>query len=153
MDETSFPNADTQAVAGRLNRTAPTTRIATTTMRTGSSCAAGPPALPALPRRPRSIRTNRLQGTTRTDDLAQLRCRKSSPSGDENIVVTAMRARQENLGDLKLYRIPEPVTVAANSQKQVAFLEQPAVRVQLVYRNRIESGDSRDPGSRPSGCW
>ena len=30
---------------------------------------------------------------------------------------------QEDLGDLKLYRIPEPVTVAANSQKQVAFLE------------------------------
>ena len=31
------------------------------------------------------------------------------------------RRRQEDLGDLKLYRIPEPVTVAARSQKQVAL--------------------------------
>ena len=33
-----------------------------------------------------------------------------------------MIAQQEELGDLKLYRIPEPVTVAAHAQKQVALL-------------------------------
>jgi hypothetical protein len=60
-----------------------------------------------------------------------------------------MRARQENLGDLKLYRIPEPVTVAARSQKQVAFLEQPAIQTQLVYRSRIQtSEDSVDEQPR-----
>jgi hypothetical protein len=32
-----------------------------------------------------------------------------------------------------LYRIPEPVTVAANAQKQVGLLDKPAVRVQPVY--------------------
>jgi hypothetical protein len=48
----------------------------------------------------------------------------------------AMVAVQEELGDLKLYRIPEPVTVAANSQKQVALLVQPNVRVQSVFRAR-----------------
>jgi hypothetical protein len=48
-----------------------------------------------------------------------------------------MMASQENLGDLKLYRIPEPVTVAARSQKQVALLQRADVRVTLVYRQRL----------------
>ena len=43
-------------------------------------------------------------------------------------------AQREDLGDLKLYRIPIPVTVAANSQKQVALLEQPQVKMAAVYR-------------------
>ena len=51
--------------------------------------------------------------------------------------VTVLSASQENLGDLKLYRIPEPVTVAANSQKQVALLTRPDVRIALVYRQGI----------------
>lgn len=48
-----------------------------------------------------------------------------------------MQAVQEELGDLKLYRIPEPVTVAARSQKQVALLQRADVRVELVYRQRV----------------
>ena len=51
--------------------------------------------------------------------------------------MTAIIAIQENLGDLKLYRIPEPVTVAANSQKQVALLTRPDVRIALVYRQSV----------------
>jgi hypothetical protein len=47
--------------------------------------------------------------------------------------VTAISAEQEELGDLKLYRIPEPVTVAANAQKQVALLHKEKVRVERLY--------------------
>ena len=36
-----------------------------------------------------------------------------------------------------------PVTVAANSQKQVALLSQPRVRVELVYRQRISLPTNR----------
>ena len=67
----------------------------------------------------------------------------------EDITVTGSRvskARLEELGDLKLYRIPERVTVASNSQKQVAMLEQGAVKVRTVYRSRIGSGE---PDERP----
>ena len=65
----------------------------------------------------------------------------------ESIVVTGSRmvARREDLGDLKLYAIPEPVTVAANSQKQVAMIEQRGVTVGIVYRSRLSAegdGDS-----------
>jgi hypothetical protein len=45
-----------------------------------------------------------------------------------------MMAQQEELGDLKLYRIPEPVTVAARSQKQVALLAREGVKVETVHR-------------------
>lgn len=40
----------------------------------------------------------------------------------------------EDLGDLKLYRVPERVTVAANGQKQVALLAQPHVLFDRVHR-------------------
>lgn len=64
------------------------------------------------------------------------------PAPAEDIVVTgsrvafapAMMAQQEDLGDLKLYRVPEPVTVAALATKQVALLHRERVRVQRVYR-------------------
>ena len=51
-----------------------------------------------------------------------------------------MMAEREDLGDLKLYRIPIPVTVASNSQKQVALLEQPTVIAVLTNQ---ETGDSK----------
>ena len=53
-----------------------------------------------------------------------------------------MKAVQEELGDLKLYRVPDPVTVAARSQKQVALMHQPSVKVRSVYRVRLGGGAS-----------
>ena len=53
-----------------------------------------------------------------------------------------MQALQEELGDLKLYRIPEPVTVAARSQKQVALLQRDGVSVRSLYRQRLLPHDS-----------
>lgn len=57
----------------------------------------------------------------------------------------AVKAVQEALGDLKLYRIPVPVTVAAQSQKQVAFMMKERVQGQLIYRARIEADEPGDP--------
>jgi hypothetical protein len=147
-DETSFANADTQAVAGRLNRTA-----APVQPREG-----GPLNLQCWP-----------QATT--SDIPLQQWQRMSPvsrgfiGGEEAIVVTGSRIRRDNfasnapvtvitaeqeaLGDLKLYRIPEPVTVAANSQKQVALLHQPRVDVRLVYRSQLNAGELSEP--RPAG--
>ena len=47
--------------------------------------------------------------------------------------VPVMVAQQEDLGDLKLYRIPEPVTVAAQSRKQVAMIDRKQVKFARVY--------------------
>ncbi len=46
----------------------------------------------------------------------------------------AMVASQEELGDLKLYNVPERVTVNAKGQKQVAMIVQPTASFKRVYR-------------------
>jgi len=139
-DETSFPNADTQAVAGRVNYEAPDPQP-----REGGSL--------SLDCWPWSTTSDiPLEQFVRMAD-ARARGRGGVWSDGSNVVVTGTRvahpnleasspvtvvsAEQEDLGDLKLYRIPEPVTVAANSQKQVALLNRPRVRVEMVYRQRI----------------
>jgi hypothetical protein len=48
--------------------------------------------------------------------------------------VAAMVAQQEELGDLKLYNVPERVTVNAKGQKQIAMIVQPAASFKRVYR-------------------
>ena len=63
-------------------------------------------------------------GHTRTEDLIN-----SLPQS-----FAGMQAQEEALGDVKLFRIPEPVTVAAHSIKQVAFLDRAEVPVRIVYR-------------------
>lgn len=54
----------------------------------------------------------------------------------ESVVVTGSRIRrvvQGDLGDYKLYTLPEPTTVAARQTKQVLFLEQEGVPFERVY--------------------
>ena len=130
-DATSFAGAKANAVAGRLNREnadvpEPVTRPLLlncwpegTTSDTGSLY----PPPPAPPPPPMSAPM----------PVAEV--------GYDQIVVTgsrsAMKAELEALGDVKLYRIPEPVTVAANSQKQVALIEKSGVKVDVVYRQRL----------------
>jgi len=46
-----------------------------------------------------------------------------------------MKAVEENLGDLKLYRVPERVNVSAKGMKQVAFLNEDAVQSRFLYRS------------------
>lgn len=145
-DETGFARASTQAVAGRLSRerTDPARRE----------------------RQP--IRLRCWPGGTPTSDL---------PSGElareagEEIIVTASRiprpelamvappppapapvmmTTQEELGDLKLYRIPEPVTVSARGQKQVGLFDRPRASVREVYRRSIYIGAQSDPAPLPA---
>ena len=75
----------------------------------------------------------------------------------ENIIVTAQKrsrgamelaspvavivAEQEDLGDLKLYRIPEPVTVNAKGQKQVAMLVKPGADFEHYYAANVNNAD------------
>jgi len=60
-----------------------------------------------------------------------------------------MIAQQEALGDLKLYRIPEPVTVAAQSSKQVAMIDRKGIRFDRVYTGTFGSTYNQ-PSPSPS---
>lgn len=58
----------------------------------------------------------------------------------------AMVAVQEDLGDLKLYRIPERVTVNAKGQKQVAMLVKPGAAFEHYYAAAVdEYGEGNKP--------
>ena len=141
-DETSFVDADTMAVAGRLNREAVEVQPPE----------GGPLQLRCWPQgRTSDIPLEGWQGVPPAPPPSPMvQDEEFELSGAANVIVTGSRiARREDLGDLKLYRIPEPVTVAANSQKQVALLEQPHVRVELVYRQRLGPADD-DEQSEPS---
>jgi len=69
---------------------------------------------------------------------------------EASVVVTGSRMRaemkavEEALGDLKLYRVPERVTVAAKSLKQVVFLDEDKVEGRLLYKIACAPWDNRD---------
>ena len=137
-DATALANAQTQAVAGKLNRQ----RI---WVNPGE---AKPIRITCWP-----------QGTT--SDIS------SDDEDGETIVVTGSRiaavaappppppppppaaaperdngvtAEEERLGEVRLYRIPINVTVASRSQKQVALLQKPSVKVEGILRLRTHGG-------------
>jgi hypothetical protein len=143
----SFPDAELMAVAGRLNVTSDYESLADPPEGkplqlmcyplghtwTGSlTSVPAPPAPPPPPAAPMAV-------------MAQ----NAALAERDEVVVTGariMKAREEGLGDLKLYRVPERVTVAAKGLKQVAFLDKDAVRGRLMYQLGCEgSAGSDDP--------
>lgn len=133
-DTTSFANAETAVIAGKVNRndagrSAPPSGGELVLRCELSSVPPAPPPPPLAP-------------------LASAAMKDSS-----EIVVTGQRVarmaapvtvEQEGLGDLKLYRVPVAVTVAANAQKQVALAVKDGVKVQTftrveVWRDEIQS--------------
>jgi hypothetical protein len=64
----------------------------------------------------------------------------------KNRVQAGLVAEQEDIGDLKLYRIPEPVTVNAKGQKQVAMLVKPEAAFDRYYDADVsEYGEQSQP--------
>jgi hypothetical protein len=63
----------------------------------------------------------------------------------QEVVVTGARmARRSELGDYKLYTLPEATTIAARQVKQVRFLDQRAVPVERLYKLRLSTdGDEQ----------
>lgn len=52
----------------------------------------------------------------------------------------AIMAQQEELGDLKLYRVPERVTISAQGQKQVAMIDQTEAVFDRIYSANAAAG-------------
>lgn len=85
---------------------------------------------------------------------------------DRTIIVTAMRrveafespsvitADEEDLGDLKLFRVPERVNVSAKGMKQVAFLNKDAVKARYLYQagdcDEWDWADDEDDEPKPA---
>jgi len=141
-NQTAFPQASLLAVAGRLNRTsdydalvedAPSPRLMLRCWRFEGYAAApgwmGGAPQPAPP--PMAA-------------PAMMAARMA-----EDIVVTSQRvARQEELGDLKLYRVPMAVDINPNAQKQVALLHRDSIAFESYYAAQLLASDE-SPQPRP----
>ncbi len=144
-DDTGLADASTYAVAGKLNRE----RI---WVERGE---AKPITLNCWPSGTTSDipQDQMFQGTATAESITVVGARAPPPpppppaperGGDESDVM----AQQERLGDVRLYRVPISVTVAARSQKQIAMIKQPAVKFESVLRLRVYSGPMNAPLER-----
>jgi hypothetical protein len=59
----------------------------------------------------------------------------------ENVLVTAQKVSQEQLGDLKLYRVPERTTLASRQSKQVRLMDRSSIPVAIVYGADLNAND------------
>ncbi|WP_265528069.1 DUF4139 domain-containing protein [Sphingomicrobium marinum] len=142
LNSESFEGAELLAVAGEPNREDERSPgVSAPSIRLNCFPKLAPPPPPPPPPPP---------GTQTCPDgsviLANEACVPAPPPPatmmeSADIMVTgsrvAMQARQEDLADLKLYRVPERVTVAASGQKQIAFLTKSEVDVERVHRFRL----------------
>ena len=131
-DTTSFANAETMVVAGRVARedSAPDPDDRETPDEFEFRCFSHPAPV--------------VQGVPVAAAMAYRNAGGGSDEAEADIVVTGSMVRRENLGDLKLYRVPDRTTVAAMAMKQVAMLERRAVPVSIVYLARLAGDDSVD---------
>jgi hypothetical protein len=78
------------------------------------------------------------------EDIVVTATRAREQMLESTVPVTAISAEQEDLGDLKLYRIPVPVTVAAHAQKQVALLSRSKIPYERAYGLVVDARDEND---------
>lgn len=151
-DDTSFVDATASAVAGRVSRsedsrddTGENARQEARYLNRFNNCwPAGttsdvgrgypPPPPPSAP----------VQMMMDAGEIVVTAQRRQEAVQSAPIAVSVI-AKAENLGDLKLYRIPVPVTIAARSQKQVAFVLKDKVQGALIYRSRMNWDEPDDP--------
>lgn len=133
----SFDDARLQIIAGRLNITtdfeqlsdppvAPPLRL--TCYPFGSTAAGSPIGYPPPPPAPPAMMADR------RDVIVVTGARLRSEAFEAAAPVSVVTAEEEDLGDLKLFRVPERVDVSANGMKQVAFLNKDEVEARYLYR-------------------
>ncbi len=68
----------------------------------------------------------------------------AAAAGIQEVAVTALRVTQEQLGDLKLYRVPERTTIASRQSKQVRLLDRSGIPVQRLYGAELDADTDVD---------
>jgi hypothetical protein len=59
------------------------------------------------------------------------------------VTVNAQKVVEEQLGDLKLYRVPERTTLASRQSKQVRLLDRASIPVTTLFRAELSADDAR----------
>jgi hypothetical protein len=126
-----FPAAHAQVVAGRVNRESGEVEPLDP---------GGPILAECWPRGSTSDPPQYLQiGRASPSPMARAASMMSMTEVEEVAVAAQKRVEQEQLGDLKLYRVPDRTTVAARQSKQVRLLDRQAIPVSFVYGADLEA--------------
>jgi hypothetical protein len=149
----SFVNANTMAIAGEPNRVARGAQARPTggplqlkcwpmqrTHQVPYNLGYIPPAPPPPPA-PAAMYLE-----SAADSIVVTASKRNRADMEMASPVAVVVAEQEDLGDLKLYRIPEPVTVNAKGQKQVAMLVKPGAAFEHYYAANV---NNYSPESQP----
>ena len=148
----SFPSAHTQVVAGRINRESGEVEPIN---------AGGPVLAQCWPRGSTSDRPELLQiaravpagfEEIRRQNRRDYQASPIAGGGFQEVVVTGT-AIQEQLGDLKLYRVPEPTTVASRQSKQVRLLDRASIPFTRLYKAEVSLEQIEDLGRQDSATF
>jgi hypothetical protein len=138
-----FPSAHTQVVAGRVNRESGEVEPLDV---------GGPILAQCWPRGSTSDPPQYLQlagaaplGAAQ-DSMAKVQSMAAAAPRLEGIALTAQRnVEQEQLGDLKLYRVPDRTTVASRQSKQVRLLDRSSIPIARVYGADLAADENAAP--------
>ena len=148
----SFDDARLQIIAGRLNVDSDYEGLADPPVGEGlyltcyplgttTSDLPGPPVLPPPPPPPPLAYAPMAEAQSIIVTGSRIeRSLQDAPSP-----VSVITAEEEDLGDLKLFRVPDRVDVSAKAMKQVAFLNKDAVKARYLYQAQCSPGDLIDP--------
>jgi hypothetical protein len=130
-----FPRAQAQVVAGRLNREDGEVQ----------PIELGGPVLARCWPRGSTSDSPVLLRTYREGNALQRAVGAPLAMSAQEIVVTGMKkVTQEQLGDLKLYRVPERTTFASRQSKQVRLMDISGIPVATLYGAEVSADETAD---------
>jgi hypothetical protein len=139
-----FPGAHVQVVAGKVNRE---------NGEVEPIDIGGPILAQCWPRGSTSDQPMILRRESMDRMMLKKSLAASAPAAmslEEVVVTGAKRVEQEQLGDLKLYRVPERTTLASRQSKQVRLMDQSGIPVATVYG--LDLGEDAD-ATGPAHHW
>jgi hypothetical protein len=138
--ETGFGRIPVETVAGRLNVTGDDTPVDVNALRLATQCwptsidwATHRPMPPPPPSPPAAVGDRDMQMVPVTIETA--------------VVTAERRVDPRQLGDYKLYPLPEPTDMPAHETKQVQFLSQHDVPFERVYRYTVDADGESGVGT------
>lgn len=134
-DPTSFADASTAVVGGKVNREGGQERRAAQDGDLVLRCYLGRRSVPPPPPMLGYAAAPMMEAM---DDIIVTAQRRSMSMMDTPL--SAAKVTEEALGDLKLYRVPMPTTVAANAQKQVAMHDLHGVKLKVFHTATLADG-------------
>jgi len=133
-DPTSFTNAAAAVVGGKVNREStqeqPEAQEGTLVLH----CYLGPRPVPPPAVTMPAPAPMMMEGMMSADIIV------TATRRSETVMSVSTKVTEEGLGDLKLYRVPMPTTVASNAQKQVAMHDLHGVKLTVFHTATLQDG-------------